>query len=53
MDIAQLHKYTSELEWRQQKAGRQGWMELEGDRDGVGHRQRGKETREERREVIP
>ncbi len=27
--------------------------ELEGDRDGAGHRQRGKEMRKERREVIP
>ena len=28
-------------------------MGLEGDGDGVGHRQRGKEMRKERREVIP
>jgi len=48
-----LHKYTSELEQRWQKAGGQGWMESEGDRDGAGHRQREKEMRKERREVIP
>ena len=53
MDIAWLHEYTSELEQRQWKAGRQGRMELEGDGDGAEHRQRGKETREERREVVP
>src|SRR5258708_29267191 len=40
MDIAELHKYTSELEQRWQKAGGQGRMELEGDGDGGGHRQR-------------
>jgi len=43
-----LHEYTSELEWRWRKAGRckqkaGGWgqRELEGDRDGAGHRQKG------------
>ena len=48
-----MHEYTSELEQRWWKAGRQGQMESEGDGDGVGHRQRGKEMRKERREVIP
>ncbi len=35
-----MHEYTSELERRWQKAGRQGQMESEGDGDGAGDRQR-------------
>ncbi len=45
-----MHEYTSELEWRQQKAGRQGWMESEGDGDGGGAQTK---MRKERREVVP